>query len=73
MDTKKTTKARELDSRTDGPVTVSLFYHGAEATPKLTVEVVDSSVKDGGSFVLEPTDENCMDMYHHPYAYYKAA
>lgn len=71
MDTRTThliPEAKDLMSRSEGGITTTLWYHGANATPKLTVEVVDTT-GDGGFFVLIPEDHNCLDMYNHPYAY----
>lgn len=69
MATKKLTQMPiDLMSRTDGGIETKLWYHGAEATPKLTVEVIDTT-GNGDYFVLEPSDENCMDMYYHPHSY----
>lgn len=72
MGTSTKTLPVELMNRNDGGTTVTLWYHGADAIPKLTVEVVDTD-GEGNYFVLKPEDHECLDMYHHPYSYISEA
>lgn len=58
---------RELNHRREAGLDVTMWYHGKDADPKITVEVLD--FETGMVTVVEPPLDEVMDAFLHPFSY----